>query len=383
MREGKNMRKPIYNLILSIFIASISLVVACGGGGGGGGGGGSKHKHKGGNTSPPPPDSYILMIMQKADSGASFSLNDLSGTWNYHGLVSGDSPQKPGWYNGQVVISNGIITQVTHSYSTGGSQAPPLALNSTLSIDSNGIVYDPADTSFHGAMNSAHDLIVTNKTDTGFHLLALQRAGATNFVPDDLLGRWNNHCIISGDTQWLGWEQSVLDFYDTNSIFAFAEYTSSDSGRTISNAIAIRFDILANGDISDHSGGSFHGTMSSDKKLIVGTIDDKFGGFKLCVIQKADYLVNFSLNDLAYTWNFHGISTGDYPFWTGWFNGQLTADANGIITPISYTDSSGGTTPALDSPLYITAGGILTNQANLSFHGSMSIGKDLVIATMN
>ena len=387
------MRKPIYNLILSIFVASISFVfIACGGGGGGGSSGGSRSKGGGGNTNPPPPDSYIFMIMQKADSGASFSQPDLDGTWNYHGLVSGEAPQKPGWSYGQVVISNGVITQVTHFYSTGGIQYSPLALNSNLTVDSEGIVYDPADTSFHGAMNSAHDLIVINKTDTGSHLLVLQKVGASNFTPNDLLGRWNNHCIISGDTQWLGWERGVLDFYDANSTFAFASYSSSDPSRTINNAIAIRFDLLADGTVLDHSGGSFQGSMSSDKNLMVGTIDDRFGGFKLCVIQRTNYLVNFSLNDLAYKWNYHGISTGDDPYWTGWFNGQLTVDTNGSITQISYDDSGGSTAPlALNSDIGISSRGILTYQPNSSFHGSMSVSGadplyiqgDLIIATMN
>src|SRR5512139_1059099 len=111
------MRKLLYALVLSIFVTAVSfLIIACGGGGGGGSGsdgsdGGSGRG--GGSITPPAPDNYILMIMQKADSGGSFSSNDLVGTWNYHGLVSGDAPQHhPGWYHSRLdVDANGNVTQ--------------------------------------------------------------------------------------------------------------------------------------------------------------------------------------------------------------------------------------------------------------------------------
>jgi hypothetical protein len=380
------MRKQLHPLVLSIFITSISfLFIACGGGGGGGSsdssGGSSGRSRGGGDITPPPPDNYILMIMQKADSGASFSLNDLEGTWNYHGLVSGDSPQQPPrWYYGQVSINaTGNITPITYFDSAGGTTPP---FYSSFYIASDGIVTDQADA--HGAMNLGKDLIVINKSDAGFHLQVLQKSGGSGFSDSDFEGIWNNHCIVSGDSpQWFGWERGKLDI-DVNGLFAFIYYLSSDPNRP--TAFPLEFDVDPTGIVTSYAtdiSNSFHGAMNSGKNLVVGIKNDARGGYKLCALQKTDSAVNFTLNDLEFTWNFHGISTGDYPHWTGWFNGQLTADANGIITQISYTDSSGGLTPPFDSPLDITSEGILTDQANSSFHGTMNIGKDLIITTMN
>ena len=382
------MKKLLYILVLSIFVTSMSfLIIACGGGGGGGGGslsGGSGRGTGGGGGSggsgitPPAPDNYLLMIMQKAGSGGTFSLSDLTGTWNYHGLVSGDAPQHhPGWYHGRLDIdAYGNVNQDQGDYiDSDGNTIPPA--NSILNIASDGIVTDQADS--HGAMNLGKDLIVITKSDTGFHLQVLQKQVGITFYQSDFEGKWNNHCVISGDTQWLGWERGILRF-DTNGVFGFILYESSDPNRT---AVPIAFNISSTGVVTGSSNvpGTFHGAMNPGKDLIVGTINDVRGGYKLCVLQRA--VSGVTPNDLADTWNFHGISTGDYPEWTGWFNGQLTADASGVITQISYTDSSGGSTPPLNSPLDITTGGILTDQANSSFHGTMNIGKDLIIATMN
>ena len=379
------MKKLLYILVLSIFVTSISfLIIACGGGGGGGGdslSGGSGRGTGGGGGSggsgitPPAPDNYILMIMQKAGSGGTFSLSDLTGTWNYHGLASGDSPQWNGWYYGQANIDAvGNVTQASYLNSDGVTTLPPA---SVLSLTSGGIVNDQADA--HGAMNLGKDLIVITKSDTGFHLQVLQKQTGVTFYQSDFQGTWNNHCVISGDSQWLGWERGILDF-DASGVFDFILYESSDPNRT---AVPIAFNISSTGIVTEPSNapGTFHGAMNSGKDLIVGAINDVRGGYKLMCITKS--LSGVTSTDLAVTWNFHGISTGYNPEWNGWFNGQLTADASGTITQISYTDSIGGSTSPLNSPLNITAGGILTDQSNSSFHGTMNIGKDLIITTMN
>jgi len=371
--------KTLHNLISSIFVISVSCIIfACGGGGGGGSSSGSGHKHKGGNPPPPTPDNYILVIMQRADSGGSFSQNDLTGSWNYHGLVSGTSPQHhPEWYHGRMDIdSSGNTVEDQSDYvDSDGNTTPPA--NSILNVNSYGIVTESADA--HGAMNLGKDLIVMTKSDAGFHLQVLQKQGGVTFDQSDFQGDWNNHCVIAGDTQWLGWERGVLRF-DSSGVFGFLSYESSDPSRT---AIPIAFNISSSGIVTEPTitPDTFHGVMNSGKDLIVGTINDVRGGYKICVLQRT--ASGITSNDLVDTWNYHGISTGYDLEWTAWFYGQLSVDASGNITQISYTDSSSGSTPPLDSPVYITAGGYLTNQTNSSFHGTMNIGKDLVIATMN
>jgi hypothetical protein len=82
------------------------------------------------------------------------------------------------------------------------------------------------------------------------------------------------------------------------------------------------------------------------------------------------------------TWNFHAVDSGDAPQWSGWFHGQLSSDASGNFTVLSYLDNSGNTTSSPAGPLAINSNGIVTDASTPSSHGAMNIGKDLIAVTM-
>lgn len=106
---------------------------------------------------------YNLQIMSK-ESANSFSTIDLEGTWYFHMLTSGDSPQWVGWVYGIESIDangNGTCTSITRS---DGNTS--LASDYTMEISSAGILTVPG-SDFYGVMNSQKDTIIGVMTDGG------------------------------------------------------------------------------------------------------------------------------------------------------------------------------------------------------------------------
>ena len=107
---------------------------------------------------------YELGIFTKA--GGTFSQSDLTGTWNLHGLTSGDNPpQWIGWsYGGMNIDNSGALAFSFMNRSDGDTSLPS---SDSLSITSSGIVSSTGIQSFHGAMTQSKDLIVGTMTDSG------------------------------------------------------------------------------------------------------------------------------------------------------------------------------------------------------------------------
>jgi hypothetical protein len=215
-------------------------------------------------------------------------------------------------------------------------------------------------------------------TANGYDLVLIQKAGGT-FTTSDLAGTWNLHSLTSGDgPQWTGWYYGTINF--NNSGNGTISGTDSDGGTDINDPVSATID--NNGVVSSLSNPSFHGVMSQDKNLIVATMNDGGGGgYNLIIGQRAGG--SFTTSDLAGTWNFHGITSGDAPQWNGWFYGQVLADASGNLSFISYLDSDGDPSLPDAGPLAISSDGIVTDASSPSFHGKMSLGTDLIVATIN
>ena len=106
---------------------------------------------------------YNLIIWIK-ESETSFTISDLEGTWDFHSLTSGDSPQHTGWAHGiQTIDADGNCSFTSITRSNGDSTIPE---DVTVAISSSGVATH-AGTDFHGIMNSRKDIIVGVMTDGG------------------------------------------------------------------------------------------------------------------------------------------------------------------------------------------------------------------------
>ncbi len=198
------------------------------------------------------------------------------------------------------------------------------------------------------------------------------------FTTSDLQGTWNFHGVVSGDApQWMGWfyGQGTADA-SGNFTFQSIQRSNGDTTLPLNTTLVINSD----GIVTDASTTSFHGAMNIGKDLIAVTMTDDGGGYTLMIMQKAGG--SFASSDLQGTWNFHAVDSGDAPQWLGWFHGQVSSDASGNLTFLSYLDSDGDTALPTAGPLAITSNGIVTEIGSPSFHGAMNIGKDLIAVTM-
>lgn len=318
-------------------------------------------------------------------ANAHFATTDLQGTWNYHGVTSGDSPAWLGWFYGQGDFdSSGVLTYTSYLNSDGGSS---LTSAGTYSVSTDGIITHSTNSTLHGAMNQGKDFIVRTLTWGGTELEANKLTKMTVFTKSggtyttaDLQGTWDAHCVSSGDSpQWLGWchSQASVDSSGNATWLSFTD--SSGNSAPPSTTLSISSD----GIITESAWAYFHGTMNSNKDLIVGTLGDSSNndGYIFVIFQKASG--TFAQSDLTGTWNYHYIATGDSPQWTGWVYGQVSFDSSGNLTGTGY-DSDGGT----ESPggtFAISTGGVITDTTggNPTFHAVMSSGKDIVIGTMS
>ena len=229
---------------------------------------------------------YNLQVMTK-ESGTSFSTSDLQGTWYFHMVTSGDSPQWTGWvYANGNTDSNGNVTFTSITRSDGNSNLPP---DSTMAISSDGIVtwlsFD-----FHGTMNSQKDTIIGVMTDGGggYNLIILMKESQTSFNAADLEGIWYGHGLTSGDSpQWTGWFYATTTA-DNAGNFNTTSYLNSAGDTDTSNMGDTTFSITDNGIVTIPAASSFHGIMNLEKDIITLTGDDGGGGYDLIIFVKRE-----------------------------------------------------------------------------------------------
>ena len=334
-------------------------------------------------------DSSPDTVSITATTPTTFSTSDLEGTWNLHGLVSGDNPQRPpGWVYGQFDIGSEGNGTCTGEFSDTEQQFGPVETTHQMSTD--GIITDPGGGTFRGVMSNDRKFIVsTSNGDANgepgagyqMHLWA-KRESTSNFSTADFEGTWYFHDLISGDgpQQEPGWVYGTMTFdSDLNITYS----TTNHNGQTTSGTMASQLSISNDGIIPDPSNPSaeLHGVMSDDKKLLVWTTNEQPKDQpKLTVAIKREVTSNFSIADLEGTWYIHGLASGDSPQWTGWFYGSWSVDSVGNFS--GSVQNSDGDTNNQSGSFSITNDGIVTTIGDASSHGVVNDGKNLVVFTI-
>ena len=322
--------------------------------------------------------------IEKRTKGSAFGLADLQGTWNYHGLISGDSPaQTPGWYWGSFTAdSTGTVTSAsTITDSLGNSSYTPSI--GAFNIFTSGIVTNPSAASYRGVMNKNKDMIVATATMApgastavnGYNLQISLKSGGT-FSPSDLTGTWNFHQLWSGDGANVnGWVYGTV-VVDAN---GNATVTCGGSSFGCGSSLSTVLTIAATGVVSQTGNPDFHAVMSQDKSMLVGKTSSNSGvnGYDLLIVQKAGG--TFSQSDLTGTWNVHQLWTGDPPGnWNGWGYGPLVIDGSG--NGILYCGASSYSNCSQSSAIAtIDTTGVVSVAGGPNFHLMMSQDKSMVI----
>ena len=108
---------------------------------------------------------YNLIILQKA--GGTFAQSDLTGTWNFHQLWSGDPPgNNNGWgYLTAVIDGSGSTSLYCGADSDNSCNPYGAPLSRTLTITTSGVVSQTGDPNFNLMMSQDKSILVG--TDSG------------------------------------------------------------------------------------------------------------------------------------------------------------------------------------------------------------------------
>ena len=222
-------------------------------------------------------------------SASSFLTSNLAGTWDYHMLVSGDSPQWTGWiYGSWNVGTNGVASWTSITRSDGDSALPP---DSQIAVSSTGVIMAPG-TDFHGVINAGKDMIVGTMTDGGggYSLHIYSKRFEASYETSDLAGTWNSHMLLSGDSpQWMGWTYGSWNV-GTNGVASWTSITRSDGDSALPPDSQMA---VSSTGVITAPGTNFHGVMNTGKDMIVGTMTDGGGGYNLLMFIKHQRMNSF------------------------------------------------------------------------------------------
>jgi len=306
-----------------------------------------------------------------------FAQTDLEGSWYVTNFWTGaDKPL--GWIRMKITLdAEGTATIDTYEQSDGTTAIPMGNLSFTIAPD--GIVTQGGDfggLDSHNVMSSNKELIVgTNDySDTVKEIRICQKIDPlVVFADADLMGKtFAFHELASGAE--VGWARGdgTIDSLLVSTITFF-----TDSAGGVTPPLDDVLSIDANGIVTSDNDPFFAGTMSSDKKLVVGTTRDEGDtSYQLRIIQVTG--ATFTMGDLAGTYNLSSLFDGASALWQ---YGTLTINSSGLTSFLTYLDSTGSSVLPPNYILSMTALGSITSAADVTAHGTMSFNKDLFVST--
>lgn len=188
----------------------------------------------------------------------------------------------------------------------------------------------------------------------------------------ELPGTWDYHSLRSGNTeQWRhGIEQ--IDLYG-----AVTRIQNVRSDGTTDLGVPYSLTIDANQVVQRLDVAHYHGVMSQDRNLIVGTRSKDSGqAYRLELMLKRGG--TFATGDLVGDWDFHSLSSGSVEQWQ-W--GTEGIDDEGGVSAGDGFRGVEDPAPGAAYSLVIDAEGTITHTADASYHAVMSRDKTMIVAT--
>ncbi|MBN1905799.1 MAG: PKD domain-containing protein [Deltaproteobacteria bacterium] len=309
---------------------------------------------------------FYLILFNLTPAFASFSQDDLAGTWYGHTLTTGNEEI---WeYMTITINSQGNVISVTHTSSEGETETEYNV--ATLGITGSGIITEATSLSFNGVMSPDKNMVAFTETwdNSTYALTVLTKSGGT-YSQSDLTGTWYGHALLTGLEK--GWEYGT---YTINSQGNVTETYTNSSGETETESNVAIISIEGNGTTSITGNTSLHGVMSPDKNILVLTDTWDDSSYTMTVNVKGGGF--FTLSDLQGYWKSFSLSSGA---WNGWNISNLSINDQGVAL-VQSSDSEGGSDSG-SITLSITANGIITTPASTSLRGVMNLDKDIVVVT--
>jgi hypothetical protein len=209
--------------------------------------------------------------------------------------------------------------------------------------------------------------------------------GASTMVPPSLSGSafsledmkgtaWGYNTIMTSGT--MAWEHGTLSF-DNNGLGHMTGIVRN--GTPLPSRDGIPYSMSLSGMLLNPGDNTFQCVVSGDMSLMVGTFTDNTGGPAMMIGQKRGGVFPTDGSALAGTWRFQRFTAGNDNVTSGWAYGTMQM-ISGSATITSMTTNAGvGSTVTF--AFLMDGNGILTEPADASFHGVMSMDKAMIVAT--
>ena len=201
-------------------------------------------------------------------------------------------------------------------------------------------------------------------------------SSSTTFSTADLNGTWSSHGLLAADSNHSQWFHSDVTVNNGN----FTESSYQDALNSDS-AISGILQLSSSGSLSIPSDPSVAGLMNKSKNLVAFTDGTTSNQGALTILLKKGG--TFATHDLAGTWNWEGLTTGDGVDTNLWQYGTFIVNTSGTVTHTSTTRSNGDSGVPDPETLVVAADGTVTSTANPSFNGILSSDKKVLVLTMS
>ncbi|MBE0607601.1 MAG: hypothetical protein IH610_15105 [Deltaproteobacteria bacterium] len=226
--------------------------------------------------------------------------------------------------------------------------------------------------------------LVTGKATPGNHPGLMMGQGANAMIPSSLAGMafsmddvkgttWGYNTVMTSGT--MGWEHGTLSF-DNNGSGHMAGIVRN--GNPLSDRVDIPYTMSLSGMLLNPGDDTFQCVVSSDMTVMVGTYTDTTGGPAMMIAQKRGGVFHTDGSDMTGTWRFQRLTAGNDNVSSGWAYGTMEF-LSGSAT-ISMTTNN-GTGATVVSSFTMDANGIMSRTGDASFHGVMSMDKNMIVAT--
>ena len=194
------------------------------------------------------------------------------------------------------------------------------------------------------------------------------------FSQADMTGTWDFIIFDTGTNP--GWYHGSITV-DNMGVGTWSDTVSSYPNPTFTPTNWL---VLVNGRVLKTNNSSFHGFMSSDKR-IVGGVQSSSGGIEkqIYVLRKRDAAVTYSIADVANkTFSHHELVSGSDGPW--YYTSGSTTDSSGVVSLAALIGPSGQVLPPQPNvgTLQISSTGIVTLAGDDTFYGIMTPDKRVI-----
>jgi fibronectin type 3 domain-containing protein len=201
-------------------------------------------------------------------------------------------------------------------------------------------------------------------------------APAGAFLQSDLAGTWDLVFFFNGMNP--SWWRGTATISGSGGITVTSGLDSGGS-TSVPAAGTITWTISSTGVVSEGGSGgnvSFHGQMSSNKRLVIGTVDWGTDNTVTMRVARKRTGTTFTSADLANkTLTLHILHTGTD---NEWFYGAGATDGTGLFTFTSAVKPSGPVPPEPGGVLSVNSAGIVTTPGDTTWYGLMTDDKKVI-----